>query len=380
MNGRRKVCIVAAAPSTVDAFLVPHILILSQQFDVTIVSNGVPAAAGNLQARFVEIPIVRQISWFTDLKALATLILLFHRERFDIVHSYTPKAGLLSMVAASVANVRRRLHTFTGQVWVTRVGLLRWILLSCDRITARAATEVLADSVSQLEFLRKNGIVSRHRGIVLANGSVSGVDLNRFSRNGGSRNRTRGELGISENGTVFIFLGRMNHDKGVLDLAHAFRVIALTRQDVYLLLVGPDEERMVEKIKALVGEIVDRIIVEPFTKAPEKYMQAADVICLPSYREGFGSVLIEAAACGLPCVASRIYGITDAVLDRVTGLLHPPGDITGLARAMERLTDDVPLRRWLSAQAYSRAMEKFQQSIVTGALADFYTAPAELET
>jgi lipopolysaccharide/colanic/teichoic acid biosynthesis glycosyltransferase len=166
----------------------------------------------------------------------------------------------------------------------------------------------------------------------------------------------------------------VTHDKGVLDLASAFATIADERPDVHLVLVGSDEAQLRARLAAACARHAGRFHLLDFTERPEEIMAAADVLCLPSYREGFGSVVIEAAACGTPAVASRIYGIVDAIEDGRTGLLHTPGSIGELTDALRRIASDDDLRRALGDAARVRAASQFHSGRLTAALAAFYSS------
>jgi glycosyltransferase involved in cell wall biosynthesis len=155
------------------------------------------------------------------------------------------------------------------------------------------------------------------------------------------------QLNISEQGVVFLYVGRLNQDKGLLDLASAFALLAEKDANTWLLVVGPDEEGMQRKMKAQVDVVIDRVRFVPYTDSPEQYMAAADVLVLPSHREGFGVVIIEAGAVGIPAIGSRIYGITDAIVENETGLLFEVGNVTDLANTMSRMASDKSLRHTL---------------------------------
>ncbi len=374
---RARVCLVTAVPMTINAFLQGHIRALAADYEITVVANGTAADVAAVlgpHVAFVAAPIVRPIAPGRDCVALLALWRLFRLGRFDSVHSVTPKAGLLSMLAARAAGVPHRFHTFTGQIWATRRGPMRWLLKSLDRLLAGSATHVMADSSSQRSFLVQQGIVREAEVTVLADGSVAGVNTQRFAPNPETRTRIRAHFRIADDDVVFMYLGRLNRDKGVPDLLHAFEAFAANRPTIHLLLVGPDEEGMEPEVDALASRSPGRVHRVAFAERSEQFMAAADVFCLPSYREGFGVVLIEAAGVGLPSVASRIYGITDAVVDGVTGVLHPPGDRGALAAAMRTLADDPALRRKLGDAARARVRQSFTEAQVTGALVAFYHA------
>lgn len=355
-------------------FLTAHIAALSTQFDVSVALNADPDAfaADGLKARFFKIPLERRVSPLRDLGALLHLVRLFAVRGFRVVHSVTPKAGLLAMLAAWLARVPLRIHTFTGQVWVTRCGAERTLLRATDRLIASLATHVLVDSPSQRDFLIGAGVVSASKASVLANGSICGVDCARFRPDAAARSRMRTEARVPDNAVVFLYLGRLSRDKGVLDLVRAFAGVARGRANAWLALVGPDEEGLRARVEEIAGEFSGRVRVLGFTAHPEESMAAADVFCLPSYREGFGQVAVEAAAAGLPVIASRIYGVIDAVAEGETGLLHAPGDIEALRSHMEALLLQPDLRRRFGETGRARALRDFSADRVTQALLEYY--------
>lgn len=376
---RRKVCIVATVPFAVNVFLSPQVKRLSRDYDVTIVANGVagdliPALSG---VRFVPLDIERKIALGRDIATVFHLWRFFRAQRFDAVHSIMPKAGLLAMMAAKAAGIPFRFHTFTGQVWATQRGLKKALLKALDGLMALCATRVFADSYSQRKFLIEEKVVSPARIGVLADGSAAGVDMKRFSADQGVRAELRRQLRIPQNDIVFLFVGRLTRDKGLLDLAQAFVRVAAGDEAVHLMVVGPDEEGLSREIAALTQAISGRVHIAGFTDEPERYMRAADVLCLPSYREGFGAVIIEAAAVGLPAVASRIYGVTDAVEEGVTGILHKPAAIPELANAMVLLASRAQVREAMGKAAHARVAEKYSEERVVAAFADFYRSVLE---
>jgi glycosyltransferase involved in cell wall biosynthesis len=368
---RARICFVVASPLTVKAFLSDQIAALAREHAVTVVSNlesGEQLESISGTARVLSVPIERRIAPLRDLAALVRLTLLFRRSRFAAVQSVTPKAGLLAMLAGFLSRVPVRVHVFTGQVWVTRRGVTRWFLKLMDRVIASCATHVLADSPSQREFLLAQGVVSAQKSRVLGKGSICGVDTGRFRPDRQARSRVRNALGIDDTTVVFLYLGRLNADKGLLDLARAYAAPGL--RDTALLVVGPDEERIRPKMHEICRGA--RLIFLDYTPAPQDYMAAADVLCLPSYREGFGAAIIEAAACGVPAIGSRIYGIIDAIVEGETGLLHTLADASDLAGKMEMLMKDPMLRQRLGARARQRAVNEFNQQRITQALLDYY--------
>jgi glycosyltransferase involved in cell wall biosynthesis len=307
-----------------------------------------------------------------DLAAWWSLYKLFRKMQFDLVHSVTPKAGLLAMTAARIAGISSRIHVFTGQIWVTQRGVMRRLLKVMDRVIARSATLVLVDSHSQREFLLSEKIVTEADSLVLGDGSISGVNLERFRQDMAVRREARADLGIEERQVLILFLGRIKRDKGVLDLAQAFVDLQKKIPEVVLVLVGPDEDGLRAEIEEILSGRHQSLHMVPYTSYPEQILAAADIFCLPSYREGFGSVVIEAGACGVPTVGSRIYGVTDSVVDGETGLLFTAGDIAGLEEALERLAGNDVLCAQMGLAAKERAKTLFPQSRITGELLSLY--------
>jgi len=353
----QSVCLTLTSPFVLNAFLQGHLSRLRQSFSVAVCvnrseSNIAVAVPEGVEVQDVEIR--RKISPWHDAVALWKLRRFYRRHRFKAVVTVTPKAGLLGMLAARLARIPVRVHWFTGQVWATRKGPMRALLRSIDRLTAACATDVLADSPSQKEFLVREGVVAGDRISVLGQGSISGVNTGRFRPDPEARQQIRTELQIPASAPCLVYVGRMSKEKGVKDLLAAFGRLHEEFADLHLILVGPDEESILPQSR------IPGLQVVGYTKSAEAYMAAADIICLPSYREGFGSVLIEGAACGLPAVASRIYGITDAVVENVTGLLHPPGDIAALADGLRRLVSDDDFRLRLCKNAHERAVTSFE--------------------
>lgn len=373
---------VVSADMTIKAFLVRHLVAIGKKFELTVMANTddhALLAREGISGHLQRVSIVRPINLLADLKACLDLFLHFRRLDLDGIVSVTPKAGLLSMLAGFMAGIPVRIHIFTGQVWVTRRGPMRHVLKFMDKLIARLATDILVDSETQRQFLIAEGVVSQGKSSVLASGSISGVDLLRFKPDLPARDQVRQELGLRDENVILLFLGRLNRDKGVLDLAQAFDAIALACPKAELLFVGPDEGALRAEIRHLCASHLSRVHFVDYTSLPEKYMAAADVFCLPSYREGFGSVIIEAAAVGVPAVASRIYGLTDAVLEGSTGLLHPPGNASELSAGLKLLIDSAELRQQYAHAARLRVANEFSSERVTAALLEYLNGRLEVK-
>jgi glycosyltransferase involved in cell wall biosynthesis len=323
-----------------------------------------------INLKVIPLNISRNIHILSDIACLVRLISIFIKFHPSAVHSITPKAGLLAMLAAFFARIPFRVHTFTGQVWATKLGLRRLMLKSFDWLIARLATFNIVDSPSQQQFLINEKVLCKKNSFVFGLGSVSGVDLKRFRASKVVFNELRHTLGISEGAFVFTYLGRLNKDKGVLDLAKAFAQII--DNNAYLLIVGPDVGGFVDEIKKIHAHKLEQIRFVGFTQTPEQYLAVSDALCLPSYREGFGSVIIEAASMGVPAIASDIYGISDAVVKNQTGLLHKPADVSSILACLNTFLNDTKIVKQYGDAAKLRATKDFDANLITAHWVDFY--------
>jgi glycosyltransferase involved in cell wall biosynthesis len=328
-------------------------------------------------SNFIPVKMVREINPIQDLLSLIMLVKVFRQGEFDIVHSTTPKAGLLCAIAGKIAGVKVRLHTYTGQPWVTMQGIKRQILKFCDRVIGALNTRCYTDSFSQQKFLVEQGVVKSEKISVLGHGSFAGVDLKRFDASRFPRSERvtlKAELQIEAGSKVVIFVGRITKEKGVSELVEAFERLIVEGLDLYLLLVGPfepDGAAIIDSVSNI--SVKDRIKTVGFSNIPEKYMAVADMLCLPSYREGFGTVVIEAAAMGLPTVGTSIYGLSDAVVDGQTGFLVPVGDSASLANSIRSLITDDRLLMEMSKSARERAQTIFDSKLYSSLLIAEYT-------
>lgn len=372
---RRRLCVVTTTPLIVHFFLKRHLRELAQKFDVTLVvnpQNDAYLVPLDLPVKMVGVTLARRIAPLADLRALIQLVSLFRRQKYDLVLSLAPKAGLLAMIAAVLARVQCRVHVFQGEVWASKRGMIRSLLRAMDRLTALLATHLLAVSLSEKRFLESEKVAPTGKVVVLGKGSISGVDLKRFVADPSARAQVRSMFRIPETDVVCLYLGRLTADKGIYDLSRAFNMAAArTRSRLWLIMVGPDEDGAAERIRELSGDARARLVIVGYTDTPERFVAAADLLCLPSYREGFGMVIIEAAAAGVPAIGTRIYGVADALIDGETGILVPVGDVRELATQLCRLADDKRLREGMGRAARIRVEQDFEQAMVVGRFVHF---------
>lgn len=365
----KKILFVTAAPETVSAFLCAYLNKLSENYDVHVATTLRGATEINgLKGKVVlhDIEIAREPSIFADFKSLLRLYSFLRTHKFDSVHSFTPKAGLITQISAFIARVPLRFHTFTGQVWANKTGITRFILKSFDRITSQLSTFCLVDSPSQQTFLIKEGLLTNLNSGVLAKGSVSGVNLEKFSYSEEARSSLRELHGITQNDFVFLFVGRLKYDKGIPELIKAFELLS-THKKPLLFIIGSDEDDLSHLFASN-----DSIEFLGFKTNVSEYYAFADILCLPSHREGFGNVIIEAAACGLPAIASNIYGLSDAVKNGHSGLLHTVENVSEIKNCMESVVNEPQLLQQLKEKGRQRVKDEFDEKILLGEFLDFY--------
>lgn len=322
------------------------------------------------------IPMERRIRPLRDLRSLVALVLLFYRLRPTVVHTHTPKAGLLGMIAAWVTRVPVRVFHVHGLPVVTATGLQRRVLTVTDRLSARIAHRVLFVSASLRDAAVDLGVAPAGKSGVLGAGSANGIDADhRFNPSvwRSQRSHLRLAEGIAPSDLVIGFVGRMVRDKGLTDLMSAWETLRSPGRR--LLLVGPAEQG-----DPLPRQLLDDIADDPdvrwiaWTSTPEAMMSLMDVLVLPSYREGLPLSLLEASAMAIPVVSTDIPGGRDAVIDGLTGTLVPVRAPQRLAEAIEAYLTDPALRTRHGIAGRNRVLESFQPVVIWEALAYEYRA------
>lgn len=374
---KKKIAFVVAIPGSAQAFLKDHFILLTKEYDVNLVANfpdeNSKTVFEDMGVKCHYAPIIRPISIKNDLKALFALRKLFKKEQFVSIHSVTPKAGLLTAVAGWLAGVPYRVHIFTGQVWATKKGVMRMLLKMLDCTTARFDTNILVDGESQRQFLIKEGVVKEKNSKVLANGSICGVKLERFIVSSEVRKAEREKFGFGGNDVVYIFLGRLNHDKGIDELYEAFNKLVTECPNAKLVLYGTDEEGYEEKAKEYVNLKSGINFFYPGrTVKPFDALQGGDVFVLPTWREGFGNSVIEAQALGLPVITSDAYGVVDTSVPDKTGLRCRVNDPEGLYGCMKIYYGNPEMRKSHGAAGRKRVEELFNNKVVTAAWMEYY--------
>lgn len=373
---KKKIIRATTVPMSLNAFCKGMLKELSEKYEVVGLSspgNDLNIVSEREGVRTIAIPMERHISLFKDFKALIMMIGVFRKEKPTMVHSMTPKAGMLCMVAGWLTRVPVRVHTFTGLVWPTSTGLKRKILMLTDKITCACATHVIPEGEGVKHDLIASKITKKPLK-VLGYGNVMGVDMNRFSR--------RPEvMKIAErirNNSMFTFVtvGRIVRDKGINEMIAAFQKLQETDKNVRLILIGDYED----KLDAISDEsrkaIHDNKAIEAVgRKGGDEllaYYAAADCFVSASYREGFPNTVLEAGAMGLPCVVTNINGSREIIKDGVNGMIVPPQDTESLYNAMKIMMTSKVDRDNLAKNARKMIADRFEQGFVRKCLYDFY--------
>lgn len=327
-----------------------------------------------LGVRTIGVEMPRRVSPLGDWESLQRLTRTFERLQPQIVHSHTPKGGLLGTLAAEAARVPVRIYQMRGLPYVTLEGPLRWITMTTERLSCRAATRVVCQSRSLLATSAADRLCEPGKAIVVLEGG-NGVDAtNRFEPSRQSRHRAalRQEWGFGDDALVFLFVGRLVRDKGVPELLEAFAGVHQAAPSARLVLAGPIEERDALDAGTLARLKSPGVLHLGFRKDTEALYAASDVVVLPSHREGFPNVPLEAASMERPVVSTRVPGCTDAVADQVTGLLAPVNDARALSEIMSRYAADPALRRRHGSNGRARVLRAFRREAIVDAMMALY--------
>ena len=344
-------------------------------YEIIAVSSPGPAldeVASREGVKTIAVPMERHISPLKDIVSLWRLIRVFRRERPQMVHSITPKAGLLSMMAAWICRVPVRLHTFTGLVFPTATGLKQKILMFTDRLTCACATHIVPEGEGVKNDLIEYRI-TRKPLQVLGYGNIRGIDLDRFDPDLPEVQSAASEI-RKEGLFTFVFIGRLVRDKGIDELVAAFSKLNKDKPETRLVLVGDMEIDLDPLLPETLAEIGSNPAIESVGRQSDvrPWLVASDALVFPSYREGFPNVVIEAGAMGLPSIVTNINGSREIIMNGKNGVVIPSRDTVALEKAMRAFIDDPQRRYEMAAQARQMIASRFEQSFVRRCLEDYY--------
>lgn len=354
-NRRYKIFRISTVPTSMNNFCKGFLAQLSEEYDVVAISsagNALKEIEERENIRTIPVRMERRISIFRDFISLITLVKLFMKEKPDLIHSMTPKAGLLSMVAGFLTRVPIRIHTFTGLVFPTKKGFVKYILILMDKITCWCATYINPEGEGVKTDLKRITNKPLH---IIGNGNVRGVDMNYYSQ---KESLLKLSKSLREDNTkIFCYVGRIVHDKGINELVEAFSKLVKEFSNIKLFLIG-DYEDKIDPILPITRQRIEQIREIEFCgyqKDVRPWLLASDYFVLPSYREGFPNSVLEAGAMGLPCIVTNINGSNEIIENGINGEIVEPKDAEQLYRKM---------REWLLNPEKVEEMAKNARGIV----------------
>lgn len=364
---RPKICIITTVSLSIKQFYPVQIQeLIGSGFDPVVICADDPQLNQLLppSARYVPVNFKRTISPLSDIRAVFKLIHIFRKERFDIVQYSTPKASLLGSIASFFARVPVRIYILWGLYYTGQEGLGKFVLKSFEKLICRISTLVVPISHEMVDFAEAEVLVNKQKCQVMLNGSACGVDLELFDPEKWKsfRNQIRNQYNIPENGIVVGVVARLTGDKGINELVQAFDVLSNEIPRMYLLLVGEEEEK--NKLDGNTGLIIkrnNRIRCTGWQNNPLPYYSAMDIFCVPTYREGFGEVNLEAQAMELPVISTNVIGPRESVENGITGFLVEPKSVEALIAPLKTLIKDTEIRKKMGSAGRLRVERMFNR-------------------
>lgn len=375
---KTKVIRTSTVAISLNYLLKGQLAFLNEHYEVIAVSgkdDDLEVVAEREKIKVIPVKMERSIAPFRDFFSLIRLYFLFKNEKPTIVHSITPKAGLLSMLAAKFAGVPVRVHTFTGLVFPSKKGFFQKLLIFMDKVLCKCATHVYPEGEGVKNDLIRFKITTKPLKI-LANGNINGIDVEYFNPKHlviEEEQNLKKKLNISESDFVFIFVGRLVNDKGINELVKAFSKLSKEILNIKLLLVGSFEEDLDPLEKETFHEIKNNknIISVGFQKNVRSYYAISNVLVFPSYREGFPNVVLQAGAMGLPSVVTNVNGSNEIISDLKNGLVIPVKDTLALINAMKNIIN-VKIYSKLKNNSREMIVNRYDQQLVWQATLDEY--------
>lgn len=362
----KKICFIATISKTIEWFMLKQAVFLSENgYDVSIICNEDNEFKEKLPKNIHYFPIsMKRGIDINGIKSLSEMRMIFKEEQFNIIEYTTPNASMYASIAGLTAGIKHRIYRQWGMVYIGFSGIKKSIFKLLERITCLCSTYVLPDSKGNLNLCRKQKFYSEKKSGVILNGSAAGVDLNRFdiTKKDDWRNEIRNKYGINGGDFVVGFIGRINRDKGINELLRAFKSFSNEHSDAKLFLVGlSDRENEIETTLLRWAKNSNAVFFTGVTSEAEKFYASFDLFVLPSYREGFGSTIIEAESLGVPVVTTNIPGPSEAIIAHETGILIPKQDSDALYNAIKDLYDKPEKRIHFGQNGRVFAEKNFEQ-------------------
>ena len=344
---------------------------MSRYFDVIAVASSGSALEDVKRdegVRVYALEMSRRITPFKDLISLFRMYFLLRNEKPDIVHTHTPKAGFVGMLAARLAGVRHRLHTVAGMPLMETTGVKQRLLIQIEKFTYRCATLVLPNSLGLMNYILKKKFTPQGKIHMIANGSSNGINLDYFNPSEtivAQAQALRKQYEINSQSCVFLFIGRIVADKGINELVNAFNRLSQQYSEIKLLLVGQEEK--LDPVSKKTNTIIEKnpdIIFCGFQSDVRPLLAMSDIFVFPSYREGFPNVVLQACSFNLPSIVTNINGNNEIIEHAVNGLLIEPKNSDALYMSMKQLLNDKRLRTKLGGNSRGVIKEKYDQTFV----------------
>ena len=371
---KQKIIRTSTVATSLNTFCRGTLRDLSRLYDVVAVStpdHELQEIAQREGIRVIGVPMSRPIAPLRDLVSLWRLIRVFRRERPTMVHSITPKAGLLSMIAAWICRVPIRLHTFTGLVFPTATGLKKRILILTDRITCACATHIVPEGEGvKADLINYN--ITRKPLQVLGYGNIRGIDLDHYRHS--SEVMEKALTLRKPNLFTFVFIGRVVRDKGIDELVEAFSLLHSEHPQTRLILVGRAEDNLDPVSPNTRSAIASHPAIEAVGSQRDvrPWLAASDALVFPSYREGFPNVVIEAGALDLPSIVTDINGSREIIVHGQNGIIVPPRNAQALLQAMTQFVQNPQATQAMAQKARQMIASRFEKSFVQKCLFDYY--------
>lgn len=368
----QKLIRITTVPSSLRSLLKGQHRFMSKYFEVIGVSGDGDALAEVRQNEGIRTHVVemtRTITPLKDLKALLKLYKFFKKEKPFIVHTHTPKAGTVGMIAAKLAGVPNRLHTIAGLPLLEKTGVMRKLLNLVEKLTYSCSTLILPNSFKLKRIILTEKFTSASKLKVIGHGSSNGIDTEHYNIahvTEKEKEQLRESLNINENDTVFIFIGRIVKDKGINELVAAFNLLTKKHSRCKLLLIGSRENHLdplLSKTEILIKENIC-IIPTGVQKDIRPYVSISHALTFPSYREGFPNVVLQASCMCLPCIVSDINGCNEIIEDQVNGLIIPVKNSEALESAMLYMIENPEKRLDMIKHSRKRILERYKQEFI----------------
>jgi glycosyltransferase involved in cell wall biosynthesis len=371
-ESKKKLVRITTVPLSLDKILDGQLAFMNNHYEVIAVSSEkeyLIRCAKNEGVRFKHIEMTRKITPIKDFISLIKLISFLKKERPLIIHSHTPKAGILAMLASKITNIPIRLHTVAGLPLMEEKGSKKKLLELIEKLTYSFSTFVFTNSNGLYKYIIDNNYVSKSKLKVIGNGSSNGVDVNYFSPTSVSekeKEKLKLSLGILENDFTFVFVGRIVADKGINELINAFDTISFQNNAIKLLLVGEQESHL-DPLNENTLKLIStnkNIIKTGFQKDIRPFLAVSDALVFPSYREGFPNVIMQAGAMELPVIATNINGCNEIIVNEKNGVLIELKNNGAIVKAMVRLIEDEAFYKNLKSNARSMIVSRFERKVI----------------